>query len=101
MFRIYVRKQNEKSGHVFKSHFSILNDKVAILPDLAFVLTGIISESEWAKSQELIKDKFNLYIEETQIDGRQRIAKAMSTFSWRAILEPSISKRTHFIYNNK
>lgn len=95
MKRIYIRKQEEESGHVFKSRHSILNDRVAILPYFAFVLTGIITKGEWAQSQELIKDKFNLYIEETEVDGRKKITKAMRTFSWRAVLEPSISKRIY------
>lgn len=93
MIRIYVRKQNEESGHVFKSHFSVLNDKVAILPYIAFVLTGIISEKEWANSQESIADRFGLYISETNIDGRTKLAKSLKSFTWRRVLEPSISRR--------
>lgn len=93
MIRIYVRKQNEESGHVFKSHFSVLNDKVAILPYIAFVLTGIISEKEWANSQESIADRFGLYISETNIDGRAKLAKSLKYFTWERVLEPSISRR--------
>lgn len=93
MIRIYVRKQNEESGHVFKSRFSVLNDKVAILPYIAFVLTGIISEKEWANSQESIADRFGLYISETNIDGRTKLAKSLKNFTWERVLEPSISRR--------
>jgi hypothetical protein len=92
MIRIYVRKQNEESGHVFKSRYSVLNDKVAILPYTA-VLTGGISEKEWANSQELISDRFGLYISETNIDGRTKLAKSLKSFTWRRVLEPSISRR--------
>lgn len=95
MVRIYIKKKNDICGHVFKSHHSCINDKVAILPYIAFVVTGLISESEWTKSQELIKDRFNLYISETKIDGRNKIAKSMKSFSWRKVLEPSISKRIY------
>lgn len=95
MIRIYVRKQNEESGHVFKSRFSVLNDKVAILPYVAFVLTGIISEKEFANSQESIANRFGLYIIETNIDGRKKLAKSLKRFSWNKVLEPSISKRIY------
>ena len=95
MIRIYVRKQNEESGHVFKSRFSVLNDKVAILPYIAFVLTGIISEKEWANSQESIANRFGLYISETNIDGRTKLAKSLKNFTWRRVLEPSISRRIY------
>lgn len=94
MIRVYVRKQNEKSGHVFKSRFSVLNDRLLLFP-FSFVLRGIISEKEWAKSQELIANRFGLYISETNIDGRTKLAKSLKYFTWERVLEPSISKRIY------
>lgn len=92
MIRIYIKKNDEPSGHVFKSHKSILKDKVAILSWIGFVTPGIITEAEWAHSQTLISERFNLQIEETYIDGRCKRAKYMKPFSWKTILEPSINK---------
>ena len=94
MIRIYVRKQNEESGHVFKSRFSVLNDKLSLFP-FSFVLRGLISEEEWANSQESIVNRFGLYITETNIDGRKKLAKSLKQFSWNKVLEPSISRRIY------
>ena len=94
MIRVYVRKQNEKSGHVFKSRFSVLNDRLSLFP-FSFVLRGIISEKEWDNSQELIANRFGLYISETNIDGRAKLAKSLKYFTWERVLEPSISKRIY------
>lgn len=94
MIRIYVRKQGEESGHVFKSRSSVLEDKVAILPWIGFV-PGIIAENEWNQSQQLIRERFGLYIKETQIDGRSKISRSLKYFSWRRVLEPSISKQIY------
>lgn len=94
MIRVYVRKQNEKSGHVFKSRFSVLNDRLSLFP-FSFVLRGIISEKEWANSQELIANRFGLYISETNIDGRAKLAKSLKYFTWERVLEPSISRRIY------
>lgn len=85
MYRIYVKLQNEAFGHVFKSHSSIKDDKVAILPFIGFVTEGYISEEEWAKSQQSICDKLNLYVSETTIDGRSKLARSIRNFSWKDI----------------
>lgn len=94
MIRIYVRKQNEASGHVFKSHFSVLNDKLSLFP-FGFVLRGIISEDEYLDNNTTIANRFGLYITETKIDGRNKLAKSLKYFAWDRVLEPSISRRIH------
>lgn len=92
MIRIYVRKQNEESGHVFKSRFSVLNDKLSLFP-FSFVLRGLISEEEYLQNNTTIADRFGLYIIETNIDGRAKLAKSLKYFTWERVLEPSISRR--------
>ena len=94
MIRIYVRKQNEESGRVFKSHFSVLNDKLSLFP-FSFVLRGLISEEEYLQNDTTIADRFGLYITETTIDGRAKLAKSLKYFTWERVLEPSISRRIH------
>lgn len=86
MIRIYVRKPGELSGKVYKAKTSITKDKVAILGYLGFVLTGLITETEWNKSQQLIVDKFELQVIESSIDGRSKVAKYMPYFSWDRVL---------------
>lgn len=90
MFRIYVRRKNEIAGHTFICKSSIKKDRVAILPFVGFVTSNIISEEEWAKSQELIVDKFELYVAETYIDGRSKVAHNTKKFSWKDILKMKI-----------
>lgn len=94
MIRIYIRKQNEESGHVFKSRYSIINDKLSLFP-FGFVLRGIISESEYLENNCIIVEKFNLYVKETKIDGRNKLARNLKFFTWDRVLEPSISRRIH------
>lgn len=91
MKRIYIRKKNEASGHVFKSKWSVINDEVRMLP-FTMVLKGYIPEKEWASSLEKIADKLGLYISETEIDGRTKIARNMRTFSWATIMEMKHNK---------
>ena len=86
MKRIYIRRKNEIAGHVFKSHSSIQDDVIAILPFFGFVDKGFITKEEWAKSQERIVDKFEIYVVETEIDGRTKVARNMKPFSWKDIL---------------
>ena len=81
MYRIYIRRMNDASGHVFKSKFSVKDDKIAILPHL-FVAKNFITEEEWAKSQQNIREKLGLYISETVIDGRTKLARSMKHFTW-------------------
>jgi len=87
MFRIYVKRIGEIAGHVFKSHSSIKDDKVFILPFIGFVDKGFITEEEWAKSQQTICEKLGLYVSETVIDGRTKLARSMRTFSWEDIFK--------------
>lgn len=94
MKRIYIRKNGEESGRVFKSHFSVVNDKVAILPFL-FVTAGILAQTDWAKCQDTIIEKYGLYISETEIDGRSKLAKSMRAFSWRSVFFKEPIKRLH------
>ena len=92
MIRIYIRKQNEESGHVFKSRYSIVNDKLSLFP-FGFVLRGLISESEYLENNSTIVERFNLYVKETKIDGRNKLARNLKFFTWDRVLEPSISRR--------
>lgn len=85
MKRIYIRRKNDICGHAFKSHVSVINDKVSILPWIGFVTEGFITNEEWAKSQQTICEKLGLYIVETNIDGRTKIARNMKPFSWKTI----------------
>lgn len=87
MLRIEVYSSEYLSGlkpfYVAKSNFSAINDVVAILPYTQFVQgLGLISEAEWAKSQERIADKFKLEVREISMDGRKKAAKSFPYFSW-------------------
>lgn len=94
MKRIYIRKKGEESGHVFKSRYSVLEDKVAIL-SFFFVTAGILAKSDWAQCQDTIIKKYGLYISETNIDGRSKMAKSMRTFSWKSVFFKEPVKRLH------
>ena len=87
MKRIYVRKPGQEIGRVYKSKESVINDKVAILSFIGFVTTGYITEAEWAKSQQTIVDKFQLYVVETEMDGRGKVAKNTPFFSWAEVIK--------------
>ena len=91
MIRIYVRRKNEIAGHVFICKESVKNDKVAILPFIGCVTEGLITEEEWNKSQQTIVEKFELYVVETYIDGRSKMARNMKRFSWRDILRMKLN----------
>lgn len=86
MIRIYVKRIGDAAGHVFKSRSSVKEDKVAIL-HYGFVTKGFITEEEWAKSQQTICEKLGLYVSETVIDGRTKLARNLRTFSWRDIFK--------------
>ena len=86
MIRVYIRRKNEIAGHVFKSKSSVLRDRVALL-HWGFVIKGLITEDEWNKSVEVIKDKFDLIIKETQIDGRSKLARSLESFSWAILMQ--------------
>lgn len=86
MIRIYIRKPGERTGRVYKSKSSILNDRVRMLP-WSFVLKGVIGEDEWAKSGERLIDRFKLYVKETRCDGRtKRVRNNYKYFSWSQVL---------------
>ena len=87
MIRIYVRRKNEIAGHVFICKSSIKEDKVMILPFIGFVTDGLITEEEWAKSQQTIIDKFELYVTESYIDGRCKVARNAKKFNWKDVLK--------------
>ena len=90
MIRIYVRRKNEIAGHVFICKSSIKEDKVVILPFVEFVTAGLITEEEWAKSQQTIIDKFELYVVESYIDGRCKVARNTKKFNWKDILKMKV-----------
>lgn len=86
MIRIYIRKQGQESGRVFKAKTSVMNDRVASLGYIKFVKTGKITLQEWGRSHQLIAEKFNLYITEKVIDGRLLKYKNVPYFSWDNVL---------------
>lgn len=85
MIRIYVRQHDEPFGRVFKSKSSVKNDKVAIL-SLPLIGEAEIDKEKWAKSQQTICEALGLYISETEIDGRSKLARNMKYFSWKDII---------------
>lgn len=93
MIRIYVRKPGHISGRVYKSKTSVTSDKVAILGYIGFVATGFITEEEWAKSQQLIMDRFQLEIIETQMDGRGKVARYTPYFNWDEVIKSNHQKK--------
>lgn len=93
MLRIYVRKPGHNYGRVYKSKSSVLEDKVAILGYIGFVATGFITEAEWAKSQQLIMDRFQLEIIETQMDGRGKVARYTPYFNWDEVIKSNHQKK--------
>lgn len=87
MKRIYIKRKNEIAGHMFVSKNSIKDDKVLILPFIGFVTEGLITEDEWAKSQQLITDRFELCVTESYIDGRCKAARNAKKFNWKDVLK--------------
>lgn len=87
MIRIYVRKLSQKIGRVYKSHTSIKDDKVKILGWLTFLVPGLITEEEWAKSEQLISEKFGLYIKESYINGRSKVGRNTPYFNWEEVIK--------------
>jgi len=90
MYRIYIKRKNEVAGHVFVCRRSVKEDKIKYLPYIGFVTAGLIADEEWATSQELIVDKFGLYIVESYIDGRCKTARSTKRFSWKDVLEMKV-----------
>lgn len=79
--------------YVAKSRFSAKDDKIRILSYCSFVQgLGVITEKEWANSQQLICDKFSLTIHEIPMDGRKKLSKTMPYFSWYECLSTIIGK---------
>lgn len=87
MIRIYVRKLSQKIGRVYKSHTSIKDDRVKILGWLTFLVPGLITEEEWAKSEQLISEKFGLYIKESYINGRSKVGRNTPYFNWEEVIK--------------
>lgn len=87
MIRIYVRKPSQSYGRVYKSHTSVINDRVRILGWISFFLTGYITEEEWAKSDQLISEKFGLYIQESYMDGRSKVCRNTPYFNWEEVIK--------------
>ena len=87
MIRIYVRKLSQETGRVYKSHTSVKDDRVKILGWLSFLVPGLITETEWAKSEQLISEKFGLYIQESYLDGRSKIGRHIPYFNWEEVIK--------------
>ena len=93
MLRIYVRKPNAEYGRVYKSKSSVVKDVVARLNWIGFVATGFITEEEWAKSQQPIVERFQLYVVETVMDGRCKEARYTPYFSWAEVIKSNHQKK--------
>lgn len=87
MVRIYVRKLSHSIGRVYKSNRSIKDDKVKILNWITFLAPGLITEEEWDKSEQLISEKFGLYIKESYLDGRSKVGRNTPYFNWEEVIK--------------
>ena len=87
MIRIYVRKLSQETGRVYKSNTSIKDDKVKILNWITFLAPGLITEEEWDKSEQLISEKFGLYIKESYLDGRSKVGRNTPYFNWEEVIK--------------
>lgn len=87
MIRIYVRKLSHSIGRVYKSNTSIKDDKVKILNWITFLVPGLITEEEWDKSEQLISEKFGLYIKESYLDGRSKVGRNTPYFNWEEVIK--------------
>ena len=87
MVRIYVRKLSQKTGRVYKSHTSVKDDKVKILGWLSFLVPGLITETEWDKSEQLISEKFGLVIIDGYINGRSKVGRNTPYFNWEEVIK--------------
>lgn len=87
MVRIYVRKLSKETGRVYKSKYSVKGDKVKILGWLTFLVPGLITEAEWNKSEQLISERFGLYIQEGYINGRSKIGRNTPYFNWEEVIK--------------
>lgn len=83
---VYAAGDEAQPRPVYKAKCkdSICHDKVAQLPFIpSFVeRLGVITQQEWAHSQENIASKFHLTVREFSIDGRSKQAKALKYFNW-------------------
>jgi hypothetical protein len=86
MKAIIGTKKVELNGKVYKTRFNILTDKLRFLP-FSFVQSGVITDAEWACSEQLIIDRFNLMPVITKIDGRKKEFKSLPYFSWSVLKE--------------
>ena len=93
MLRIYVRKPGAEYGRVYKSKSSVVKDVVARLGWIGFVATGFITEEEWAKSQQPIVERFQLYMVETVMDGRCKEARYTPYFNWVEVIKSNHQKK--------
>ena len=93
MIRIYIRPLSKGYGRVYKSHTSILKDKVKILGYINFCLTGYITQEEWAKSDQLISEKFGFYIQESYINGRSKIGRNTPYFNWEEVIKSNYKNK--------
>ena len=98
MYKIFVAPVVKTSltapAKFFISCRSIKNDRIAILPT-RFVQEGFISCNEWAHSNELIREKFKLFIDEEIIDGRRKEAKELQHFSWLTVIKMYAENKAH------
>lgn len=92
MIRIYVRKLSQTYGRVYKSHTSILNDRVKILSWITFVASGYITKEEWNTSEQLISERFGLIIRESHINGRSKVGRNTPYFNWAEVIKSDHQK---------
>ena len=85
MYKIKVTLPYTNEVRIYISKWRASTDKVAALSYL-YVINGHIDNSEWAKSQQTIADRFSLELKESAIDGRTEEAKALPEFTWLEVI---------------
>ena len=98
MFLITITDNNTRSSYRFKTnHGTIMNDKFGFLaPNLKKEM--LRNDNDIADDQNLVdyyKDKYNISIQETHIDGRGKYARTLDYFTWFAPLEAANVSHRH------
>lgn len=78
--------KNDKTGKVYKTMFSLKNDRLCNLHGYAFTSAGVLTEAE-TLSNERCLDKFPYIKVIKRIDGRCKAYKTTPWFTWLCVLE--------------
>ena len=98
MFLITITDNNTLSSYRFKTKYgATMNDKFGFLsPNLKKEM--LRNDNDIADDQNLVdyyKDKYNISIQETPIDGRKKFAKSLDYFTWFIPLEAANVSHQH------